>query len=152
MSHIQKSSWPPGPWRDEPDREEWRANGFPCLIVRGPSGALCGYVGVPPGHPWHGKDWGDLDGVHVHGGLTYSDRCQENGEICHVAKPGEPEDVWWLGFDCAHSGDQCPAMLVSPVGFYQSGEIYKSITYVRTEVESLSEQASSATSGSLLDH
>lgn len=33
----------------------------------------------------------------VHGGLTYSDRCHD--DICHVPAPGEPDDVWWFGFD-----------------------------------------------------
>lgn len=40
---IDKSD---GEWKDEPDKIQWQdeATGFPCLIVRGPSGALCGYV------------------------------------------------------------------------------------------------------------
>ena len=36
-----------------------------------PLGTLCGYLGVPPSHPWWGKWYGDID-CEVHGGLTYS--------------------------------------------------------------------------------
>lgn len=106
-----RTGWPPGPWDDEPeDRVEWRHAGFPCLLVRGPMGAWCGYVGVPPGHLAHGKDYGDVN-VDVHGGLTFARPCHEDGPICHVPAPGEPDEVWWLGFDCNHYTDVAPKML-----------------------------------------
>ena len=93
---VDKATWGPGPWQDEPDKEQWadEATGYPCLIVRNRLGALCGYVGVPEGHPWHGKDYDDIEPCpDVHGGLTYADSCQEGPEgetICHVAAPGGP--------------------------------------------------------------
>lgn len=132
--------WESGAWDDEPDRVEWRWLGPPrlaCLIVRGPSGALCGYVGVPPGHPYHGLDYQKCDVVDVHGGLTYADKCAESGHICHVARPGEADDVWWLGFDCAHYGDRKPN---HPPELRAYGEAYRSIAYVRREVEQLAAQ------------
>lgn len=104
---MDKSEWGEGPWVDEPDRKEWRYRGLPCLMVRSHLGNWCGYVGVPPGHPWHGKNFDDVD-VRVHGGLTYSDSCR--GQVCHVALPGDPDDVWWLGFDCCHAEDLAPGM------------------------------------------
>ena len=107
-----RATWPPGEWDNEPDLIEWRDadTGYPCLIVRGPVGSLCGYVGVPEGHPAHGKNYNEVDGrVPAHGGLTYSDTCV--GHICHVPQPGESDTVWWLGFDCAHSGDVSPGMI-----------------------------------------
>lgn len=56
----------------------------------------CGYIGVPPEHPWYGQHYDNLHGVDVHGGLTYSDNS--------VGK--EPADgYWWLGFDTAHYTD-----------------------------------------------
>lgn len=48
-----KSTWGEGPWQHEPDRLEFEHAGLPCLIVRNHFGALCGYVGVSPGHPLH---------------------------------------------------------------------------------------------------
>lgn len=138
---TDRTGWASGPWDDEPDHIEWRAHGFPCLVSRGASGAWCGYVGIPPGHPRHGKD--KIDDNHdldVHGGITYSNvGC--SGHICHVQKPGEPDNVHWIGFDCAHWGDFAPGYtrhrdLCSPL----MGGVYRSLAYVQTETERLAEQ------------
>ena len=141
---VDKRTWGPGPWQDEPDRLEWRHAGLACLITRVPeSGHLCGYVAVPPGHPVHGKDYydgdgdGDLVDISAPGGLTYADKCQ--GVVCHVPAPGEPDDVWWLGFDCAHYGDFCPAAS-SKFGWHEAGATYKTIEFVKAAVNLLAEQ------------
>lgn len=57
---LDKAKWGTGPWQDEPDKRQWQdeVTKLPCLLVRGPHGALCGYVGVPKGHPLHGIDYG----------------------------------------------------------------------------------------------
>lgn len=158
-SFEDKTKWSRGPWDSEPDKVQWidPATGLDCLIHRGPSGALCGYVGVPPGHKYHGVEydgvyhWDEEEGrsfPEVHGGLTFSDSCSdktsENGRgICHIPEPGRPADVWWLGFDCAHSGDYCPKYdsdeSFSPLG------IYRELSYVKREVSSLAEQLAKAT-------
>lgn len=108
-------TWGEGPWQGEPDRVEWRNPAMPGIVMltqRNGHGAWCGYVGVPPGHPAHGKGWSDIDGkLSVHGGLTYGEAC--SGHICHVPDPGEPEHLWWLGFDCNHGGDYAPGMVAS---------------------------------------
>lgn len=137
---VDKSGWGPGPWQDEPDRKEWKHAGLPCLMSRGPSGHWCGYVAVPPGHPAHGKHYDGVD-VNVHGGLTYADKCQ--GAICHVPEPGDPDDVWWLGFDCAHARDLSPksraweaANGYAPI----RDEEYRGVPYVTAETERLAEQ------------
>lgn len=59
---LDKSAWGSGEWTSEPDKKQWAdaATGLPCLIVRGPFGALCGYVGVPQDHPAFGLHY---DGV-----------------------------------------------------------------------------------------
>lgn len=145
---VDKSDWSRGEWDDEPDKIQFRdeATGFPCLIVRGPSGALCGYVGVPEGHPYYRQDYDSCD-VAAHGGLTFSSHCSHGAEdrgICHLPEPGEPDNVWWLGFDCAHSGDYCPAH-----SRYRNGdglfdrhewETYRDVSYVRVEVAGLAAQ------------
>jgi hypothetical protein len=142
-SHISdedRARWARGPWDNEPDRLQWKTRvGLPALIVRQPHGALCGYVGVPPEHPWHGKKYDEVDGlVYVHGGLTYANACSEN--ICHVPEPGEPEDVWWFGFDCGHCYDLMPIMKVSPEEAAKMKMDYKGIPYVKEECEDLAEQ------------
>jgi hypothetical protein len=154
---FDKAAWGDGPWQSEPDRLDFEHVGLPCLLHRGPGGHWCGYAAVPTGHPLHGKGYGD-DGVDVdvHGGLTYASACA--GAICHTPKPGEPDDVWWFGFDCAHSGDYSPKH-----GNYGVGtgypwpdkpydheramaavdwrvEKYRDVAYVRAETERLAEQ------------
>lgn len=131
---IIKTGNPNDPWMNEPDREEFEHCGYPCLIQRSEGlFNFCGYVAVPPGHPDHGKEYNDGIKVEVHGGLTYSNFCLNN--ICHTPKEGEPDNVWWFGFDCAHAGDYCPA-----VPYFRGRAIYRDINYVREEVKRLAEQ------------
>lgn len=145
---VDKTTWGSGPWLAEPDKEQWadEATGYPCLLKRSPLGALCGYVGVPEGHPWHGADYDAVEPYpDVHGGLTYASLCQEGPEdetICHVPAPGEPEPLWWLGFDCAHSGDLMPAER-----HYFDGELYgtyQTAQYVKDQCARLAAQATAA--------
>ena len=166
---IDKSTWGEGPWQSEPDKIQFEAHGLPALIRRGPGGQLCGYVGVGPDHPWHGKGYSEClneprcedvwcehtaeSTVKVHGGLTYAAPCDadEGHGICHVPQPGQPEPAWWFGFDCAHSGDLTPGRYHSPeldalyaeMGDY---ETYKTVEYVRTEVIDLARQLAEVTS------
>jgi hypothetical protein len=143
---VDKSDWIDGEWKNEPDKVQWQdeATGLPCLIVRGPSGALCGYVGVSESHPLYKKDYEHAD-VEVHGGLTFADMCadaaDESRHICHVPDLGEPDHVWWFGFDCAHSGDVCPKYAKEHGTFPLSAlESYRSLGYVRSEVRGLAWQ------------
>jgi hypothetical protein len=129
--------WPPGEWDGEPDRVEWRAlgSGLPRLALRNNFGAWCGYVGVPEGHPCFGKGWDDdvFHELNVHGGLTYGEQCA--GHICHVPRDGEPDHVWWLGFDCAHAGDIAPGLRLA-----FGGDRYRDVAYIIAEVERLAAQ------------
>jgi hypothetical protein len=92
---IDKSTWGDGEWQQEPDKMQWRdvATGLPCLIVRSSlSGALYGYVGVLPGHPYHGKGYSVLfanaescieTGPEVHGGVTFIGGCESGPpDVC----------------------------------------------------------------------
>lgn len=139
-----RSQWGHGEWSAEPqDKVQWQdeATGLPCLAVRNHSGAWCGYVGVAEGHPAFGKDYSDVsqaDGeyIEVHGGLTFSDFCADTKDeaegICHVAAPGEPDRVWWLGFDCAHYLDLTPGDAAR--GYSWSGEgTYRTLDYVKRQ-------------------
>ena len=133
---ADRSNWGRGPWDEEPmDRVDFIHVGFSCFVQRGPLGAWCGYVGVPSTHPNYGQDYDDVQ-AEVHGGLTYADVCQ--GSICHVPEPGMPDDVWWLGFDCAHSGDTVPGM--SHYRDRYDHEYYKDLQFVTDETKALAEQ------------
>lgn len=119
------------PYPDEPDTEDIDGGDlYPRHIRRGPGLHLCGYVSLPPGHPWHGRDYMEF-GVKVHGGLTYS-ALADDSVVC----PAAPQGWWVIGFDCAHVGDLVP--LWWPHG------VYRDIAYVREECKSLAEQAKAA--------
>lgn len=134
---VDRTGWPAGPWDDELDRYEWKddATGLDCLIVRA-HGNLCGYVAVPAGHHYHGKDYEEPD-VDVHGGLTYAGACK--GRVCHVPAPGEPDNVWWFGFDCAHYADLIPRDSRVYSMDFNMGE-YRDVAYVKAQVLGLAKQ------------
>lgn len=148
-----KTGWGPGPWQDEPDKMQFvdQATGLPCLIVRSPSsGSLCGYVGVPETHKAFELHYDAelVRGINVHGGLTFSNHCTKGGaeetHICHVPAPGESDNVWWFGFDCAHYRDICPGMVATlrSIGIDQdrSDETYRTINYVKRNIAKLALQ------------
>src|SRR5690348_12180532 len=83
----------------EPERVTGKGEhmGYEWNVVHNTNGYRCGYVRVPPGHPWHGKDDSEVD-ADVHGGLTFA----RADEPCDK---GGPDQDWWLGFDCQHAGD-----------------------------------------------
>lgn len=150
--HTQdKSTWGDGPWQTEPDKVQYPdpETGMPCLIVRaGDLGHLCGYVGVTEGHPYFKKDGYDFD-VSVHGGITFTAMCRPGEDeahgVCHTPGPGEPDHVWWLGFDCAHYQDFSPGMAVRLQALpgdhsWMREDIYRDMPYVKSEIASLAKQ------------
>jgi len=139
-----KATLPPGPWQDEPDKALWNdeTTGLHCLIIRHPSGHLCGYVGIDTAHPWHGDAYNDHYEITVHGGLTYADSRDD-------------DEIWWFGFDCAHLGDLTPrhfhadpvteaaiALCGDGIG---GGNTYRDFGYVTAEVTRLAEQLAAVT-------
>jgi hypothetical protein len=144
MTEHDKRKWGPGPWAAEPDRLEFRHRGVPCLLRRSAiSGAWCGYAACEPGHPWHGAHY-DKPDVDVHGGLTFAGECQR--EICHVPQPGEPADVYWLGFDCGHAFDFSPALtakveaITGERSALRDDTTYRDLAYAKRETEQLADQ------------
>lgn len=149
--YVDKSKWNTDRYDaflTEPDKVQFEDadTGLPCLIVRGPAGALCGYVGVPESHPLFEKDYDQLYdydtesgvSISVHGGITFASKChsREGGlGICHAPAKGESDNVWWFGFDCAHCDDYSPAY-----DSFIRGGIYRTITYVEREIKSLARQ------------
>ena len=92
------------PWEGEPDNAEWvdTDTGLHGRIWRNTiTHTLCGYVGVTSGELM-GVDYNDLvmDDHYPHGGFTYSGR------------DGDKSNVWWFGFDCAHSEDFLPGIYI----------------------------------------
>lgn len=119
--------------------------GFQFATVHNGIGYRCGYVRVPKGHPWHGRDYDDLP-ANVHGGLTFAEPDVE------CDKPGE-DDAWWIGFDCAHSGDAPdPALLTAADAFkgLNHSESVRTQEYVEAQCRRLCEQASLANQGPIV--
>jgi hypothetical protein len=145
---VDKSKWRAG--QDEPDRVEWRYKGVPCMLRRGPlTGAWCGYAATSEGHPWYEQPEAAEEGVFVHGRVTYASACED--DICHVPRPGEPEHVFWIGFDCSHARDFSPAIDASlregKLEFRHGSEdwlfqdcVYRDQAYAMAQAESVAEQ------------
>lgn len=147
---IDKSAWGVGAWQVEPDKVQWPdpVTGLPCLAVRNPeTGAWCGYAGVTEPHPYFGRPYEEIDeSVTAHGGLTFAGLCMDDDKehrICHRPDAGEPDRVWWFGFDCAHCDDLKPAMEATfqlmrqtfpEAGpkLHRFGVNYRSLPYVKT--------------------
>jgi hypothetical protein len=121
-------------WVNEPNELDFvdADTGYNCHIERHDSlKHLCGYVQIPPNHPWNGKGYDDcrmMDGswVTVHGGLTFAGS--------HLKDDGQ----WWIGFDCAHAGDFSPG--IESYLRDNRHETYKNIDYVKGELLSLCQQ------------
>jgi len=149
---IDKSEWDRGPWDNEPDKVQWQdvATGLPCIARRSAMGFWCGYVGVAEGHPYFEREYdsGVVD-LTCHGGLTFNAHCAEDDKehgICHVPAPGEPDNVWWLGFDCGHAFDLMPGTVAALRkcdayhGDFHQQDAYRDLDYVKSECAQLAQQ------------
>ena len=117
----------------EGDYKEFIHKGFKCVIKRHPDiGHLCGYVGLPMNHKYYKKHYDDI-GIDVHGGLTFSDFLLEDG-------------LWYIGFDCIHSGDMGPLSYVKYPEMYNDERIsiikeeYRDLEYVENEIKGMVDQ------------
>ncbi len=104
-------------------------------------GFLCGYVSVEKSHPLYEKDFLDDEFdfyTDVHGGLTFSKKCDGDVDkgICHLTN--DDDSAWWFGFDCAHAWDYSPALETYTERW--DGETYRDMHYVTLNVESLAKQ------------
>lgn len=136
---YDKSKWPEGPWKDEPDMLYRSKAGVRKLIIRTEfTGSLCGYIILEKGHGYHGRCVRSLDHVDVHGGVTFAGEasCLPYIEQFNLITP----DDWAIGFDCAHSCDYSPAF-ESSTGIALLGKgPYRDIDFVGRELDSLASQ------------
>jgi len=135
-----KSSWPDGPWKNEPDQVDWvdEATGYNCRIFRNPAGAFwLGYVYIPKHHPLFGMDYDhkELSKLRVHGGVTWSFPNSFPNDYDDEERPEE----WEIGFDCSHAWDLMPTVR-EHMKHTKNGRSYKDQAFVTAEVESLAKQ------------
>ena len=64
---------------------------------------------------------------------------QQNRKPGIFMHEGEPEKVWWLGFDCAHAGDVCPAY-ASRFSSVRDYEQYRDLQCVKEQCRKLAQQ------------
>lgn len=134
-----RSEWGPGPWDDEPDAVSWvSAVDLPCEMRRGENGNWCGYVGMPRDHPARSyAGWSPS----VHGGESWSSDSEEL-TANYESEGTFPAGLQWRGFDCAHIEDLAPGY--KSIEFPGYTRIYRNLTYVRAECESLAAQIDAA--------
>lgn len=158
---YDRSQWLKGPWQDEDlDKVAWTDldTDLDCLVVRNHFGVWCGYVGVPPGHPWYEVGYDScvktppcmetfcdhVIRIDVHGGLTFAGGSTGGlleTSISRILPPGRP-DPWWLGFDCSHAFDIVPGLTI--VVTLYPGQTYKDFNFATDEVTGLAQQAHDA--------
>ena len=130
-------------WRLEPDSKVWidADTDLDCIARRSHLWAWCGYVGVPKSNRAHGKhyDHPSLREIDVHGGLTYS---MANSKDLGL---DEGEDLWWLGFDCAHAWDLIPVFVDTELAYggilmpTMEEDHYRDLPYVHRQCTHLAE-------------
>ncbi|MEM7515319.1 MAG: hypothetical protein AAF368_00145 [Planctomycetota bacterium] len=117
------------PWESEPDRWVGTCRGFELVALRHSGlGHWCGYLCIPEGHPLHGRDLESDDlGPDIHGGWTWA--------RSYLPNKKDASDGWWVGFDCAHSGDLQPGgrWRTKPTPF-ANNSTYKTLNFVKSEL------------------
>jgi hypothetical protein len=149
-------------WRRESDVYAGTVNGYNYVILRNGFGCLCGYLVVFKNHPWYGKSYEQLEGVVVHGGLTYSDTRLPCSSIFYYDEAKDETsskelklnvdfgtEAWILGFNCCHNEDLSPVLFqflsnARLLEIIAEGKVYRNLAYVYNELESLSIQAAMA--------
>jgi hypothetical protein len=137
----------------EPDLALWRdsSTGLVCMIKRGHYGHLCGYVGVPNGHKLFGLSSEFepvLQSLCVHGGVTFSGQITTFGAFPAMlgftdnGLSFKDTDVWFIGFDAAHSTDLIPMSPGLPglPEFLGSEGTYKDFGFMREQCTQLAKQ------------
>lgn len=160
---IDKSTWGPGPWQDEPDKREWVQGDFICQALRHKRyGNFCGYVGVDERHRLHGEGYDfeipidekfesrkfDGDRTNIidllcaslarEGHVRLSLYCDVHWGLtfANTFPDGEWPGHWFFGFDCGHCDDLQPGMKTR---FDGHGK-YRALGYVQHEIGRLAEQ------------
>jgi hypothetical protein len=79
--------------------------GFRWVVAHNGQGHRCGYLRIPPGHPWYRVPPRDIE-ARVHGGLDWSEM--------------SPDGNYWVGFDAAHAFDLADLELPMPAELARS--------------------------------
>lgn len=133
-----KSHFPDGKWKSEPDFCKWTSFGLTCLVFRDMSlGIWKGLVGLPSNHLFYKKTMDkilDYDQVldlffSVHGGISTI------GYLPYKYS-NHNNDLWWIGIETCHGEDFMPlAQLENPND--SANQVYKDFVFIRRETKKL---------------
>lgn len=92
---VDRRGWEEGPWQREPDVGEWTdpGTGFVCKMMRGQDGAWAGYVGLPIGHRYWGRDFAVVPSI-------------DEVQLDYTRLDGD--GTWYFGFMFTHYHDLIP--------------------------------------------
>jgi len=110
----------------------WKHNGLTCKVLFVRQAHRCGYVGIGKDNPAYDMSYDGIP-VSVHGGLTFAD---------HKLNEVETPEIYWVGFDCAHAGDQTQYDIEN--GWYR-GDHFWTTEEVIKETEDLADQLAKLT-------
>jgi hypothetical protein len=113
------------------DSEIHEHAGLKFRVIRMSWGVWNGYVILPKGHIFHGKNMGDkeIEDLRVHGGVTYTD---SGGGIW------SKKNDWIIGFDTDHMYDFSPDNRIRDFNIFLDGcKKYKNHAYVIQETKNL---------------
>ena len=119
-------------WGHEPNKVEWVdiSTGLVCLAKRNrKTGAWHGYVGIPHDHVWFSNRFISDGDMPVHGGIKYVGMLQRGN--WHEPGPGDPGNVWWVGFSCSDVHDRLPYLSTSDLDWWD--EVYRNLEFVQNE-------------------
>ena len=118
-----------------PNQLEWITDSnYRCLITLTSTGHYCGYVCFPDDHPFAKcKDELEIP-VSVHGGVTWYKATTPDGR--------QYKNKWWIGFDCAHSGDLTGFQFPNSAAWTDA--VWRSFDYALRETISLHDQIRNA--------
>lgn len=155
LTYIDKTTWPDGPWKLEPDKMLWidSETGYECLIRRiKDMSHLCGYIGITKEHPLYRASAIDFRSnqtlqnyFSTHGGITMS--CggkwfeEEPGASNRIGRAfvkdlPNPDEIWWIGIDFIHETDLVPIVSSDP-NENNGNRIYRDVGYVSKELTKL---------------
>jgi hypothetical protein len=123
--------WGYGEWVEEPDIIIFNYKGFDCKVIRVAAkeifseelsvfgGHFCGYIKIPPEHPFYHKSFDDVD-LDIYGGLTINAISQD--------------DEHWIAFDCCNCNDVVPSEKIKKFIIEIYSEFYKSHKMILADI------------------
>lgn len=140
---LNKKTFPKGVWMSEPDLCYWEHRNLACLNIRDMSlGVWKGFVGVEPGHLFHGKSVEDILKMDEAMEIFFS----VYGGICSAGSlipkyKNYNRNLWWIGIETSHGSDLMPLLKLdmqnADIARTVADQTYKDFSFIRRETNKL---------------